>query len=612
MPLQPSMVVESGGGLHTYWDLAQPFYLKKEMAEAKRWLSHIASTVADVVDESVSEPARVLRIPGSYNFKKEYDEPRPVTLSHHSDVVYTLDQIRDAFGEPSEQAESSQFAVPETVSQGDRHYVLYKFLRSQKARKASLPVALAGCYALNVEQCDPPLPKKELQDYLTRVWEQPDGPGFDAKKKDDFARDKKTKRINPRNQDNVRLAFKQLKVEFRYDTFNKKTCVTYPDRGYVDHIYEDRERNIVWLDIDQTFRLQVPDVFYDRVVAALADDHAFNPVLEYLEGLEWDRVERIDEWLIAYAGADDVPEYTRAICRLFLLGAVARIYVPGCKFDEMVVLESQQGTGKSTLLRTLCPNPDWFSDDLPLNVDAKQIIESTGGKWIIEASELSGMHASKVEHLKSLMSRQVDGPARMAYAHLPIHEPRRFVLVGTTNAHAYLDDATGNRRFWPIHIGTVRLTDLACDKDQLWAEAVHVLKTRMTHVGDRWELGNGAIRLDPSLYAVAAQQQQQRRTEDPWESILADAFEDEDLTVTTQDVFTVLDVKPGNQRGGDAKRVSKVMQTLGFVRQQIRGGGNTNQRGYMRGTGSFQFNADEYLEDRSRRRGNDNETSVDF
>ena len=77
-PLVPSMVVESGGGLHVYWMLKQPFYLKKEMAEAKRWLRHIAASVADVVDESVSEPARVLRIPGSWNHK--YDPPRPVTL----------------------------------------------------------------------------------------------------------------------------------------------------------------------------------------------------------------------------------------------------------------------------------------------------------------------------------------------------------------------------------------------------------------------------------------------------------------------------------------------------------------------------------------------------
>ena len=80
LSISPSMVVASGGGLHPYWILKQPLYLKKEMAEAKRWLRHIAASVADVVDEEVSEPTRVLRIPGGYNFKKEYDAPRPVTL----------------------------------------------------------------------------------------------------------------------------------------------------------------------------------------------------------------------------------------------------------------------------------------------------------------------------------------------------------------------------------------------------------------------------------------------------------------------------------------------------------------------------------------------------
>ena len=79
-PLPPSMIVASGGGWHVYWRLKKPFYLKKEMAEAKRWLRHIAASVADVVDEEVSEPVRVLRIPGSFNFKKVYGEPRRVTL----------------------------------------------------------------------------------------------------------------------------------------------------------------------------------------------------------------------------------------------------------------------------------------------------------------------------------------------------------------------------------------------------------------------------------------------------------------------------------------------------------------------------------------------------
>ena len=81
-PLTPSMVVRSGGGFHPYWMLSLPIQLQHEdgMATAKSYLKHLANSVAGIVDESVSEPVRVLRIPGSFNFKKVYPQPLPVTL----------------------------------------------------------------------------------------------------------------------------------------------------------------------------------------------------------------------------------------------------------------------------------------------------------------------------------------------------------------------------------------------------------------------------------------------------------------------------------------------------------------------------------------------------
>ena len=124
---------------------------------------------------------RVLRIPGSKNFK--YDPPRPVTLSvYEPERVYSLDQIREAWGEPDTRAESTRtagpYAVPDTISKGERHDALYKFLRSQKARNVPFDVALAGCYALNA-RCEPPIEKNELDSYLRRVWDQPNAPEFD-------------------------------------------------------------------------------------------------------------------------------------------------------------------------------------------------------------------------------------------------------------------------------------------------------------------------------------------------------------------------------------------------------------------------------------------------
>ena len=114
----------------------------------------------------------------------------------------------------------------------------------------------------------------------------------------------------------------------------------------------------------------------------------------YLARLTWDGRPRLDRWLVTYAGAPDT-DYVRAVSALPLLAAVRRIRQPGAKFDELLVLESKQGKGKSTALQALCGVDEWFSDGLPLGVDAKLVIEHTTGKWIIEAAELQGNRGSK-------------------------------------------------------------------------------------------------------------------------------------------------------------------------------------------------------------------------
>jgi predicted P-loop ATPase len=112
------------------------------------------------------------------------------------------------------------------------------------------------------------------------------------------------------------------------------------------------------------------------------------------------------------------------VSALPLIAAVRRVRQPGCKFDELLILESEQGALKSGALRALCPDESYFSDDLPLGVDSKLTIERTMGKWIIEASELYGCRGREVEQLKAFLSRQADGPVRLAYARLPVVVPR--------------------------------------------------------------------------------------------------------------------------------------------------------------------------------------------
>lgn len=203
----------------------------------------------------------------------------------------------------------------------------------------------------------------------------------------------------------------------------------------------------------------------------------YHPVLDYLKNLEWDGVQRVDNLLIEYLGSED-NIYTKEAIRKMLVGAVARIYNPGCKFDLVLTLVGAQGTGKSTLVNKL--GKAWFSDTF-LTVQGKEALEQIQGAWLIEMAELSGLRKAEVEAVKHFISKQED-TFRPAYARTPETYLRQCVFFGTTNNKDFLRDPSGNRRFMPIDIDPINATkniwkDLDSEVDQIWAEAVQIYKS---------------------------------------------------------------------------------------------------------------------------------------
>lgn len=204
----------------------------------------------------------------------------------------------------------------------------------------------------------------------------------------------------------------------------------------------------------------------------IAQEKSFHPVRQYLNGLSWDEVPRAETLFADVLGAKN-SAYTRAVTRKWLLGAVARIMRPGCKFDNMVVLVGAQGIGKSTLGNKL--GRCWFSDTV-IAMQGKEAYEQLQGHWIIEMGELATMKKAEVETVKSFISKREDS-FRAAYARNSQDNPRQCVFYGTTNTDNFLRDSTGNRRFWPIGCepkkasrSVFSLTDY--DIDQIWAEVM--------------------------------------------------------------------------------------------------------------------------------------------
>jgi predicted P-loop ATPase len=228
-----------------------------------------------------------------------------------------------------------------------------------------------------------------------------------------------------------------------------------------------------------------------------------------------------------------------------------------------------QGKDKSTTILVLAVREEWFSDDLPLNADGKKVIEQTRGKWIIEASELSGIRKSDVEHLKAMLSRRTDR-SRLAWDRLTTDRSRQWIAIGTTNAVYYLRDTTGNRRFWPVAVTGFDVVALARDRDQLWAEAA------------AREATGASIRLDPKLYAAAGEEQEEREIGDPWLDRLGDATEGFNGKILGEDVWTLVRMPPDRRAQEHKARLGHAMRTLGFEHTKLRFDGES-RKGYARG-----------------------------
>lgn len=210
-------------------------------------------------------------------------------------------------------------------------------------------------------------------------------------------------------------------------------------------------------------------------ITKVADDRAYHPVREYLEGLPaWDGVERLDTLLIDYLGAED-NEYVRQVTRKTLCAAIVRVKNPGCKFDTVLTLCGPQGIGKSTLIAKI--GMEWFSDSLNLSdTRDKTAAEKLQGYWIIEISEMAGIGSAGVKTLRSFITTQ-DDRYRASYGRRVSSHPRQCILIGTTNSEeGYLNDVEGGRRFWPVNtpcIGKKKVWDMTQEEvDQIWAEAL--------------------------------------------------------------------------------------------------------------------------------------------
>jgi putative DNA primase/helicase len=259
-----------------------------------------------------------------------------------------------------------------------------------------------------------------------------------------------------------------------------------------------------------------------EVVHVVAKLHARNPLVDYLKACrdKWiadGRKERLKTWLADYLGAgvseDDtaadierLEQYHALIGRHWVKGAVARALRPGCKFDEVLILEGHQGLGKSSALAIL--GGEWAMDT-PFSLGDKEGWEALIGAWIVEIAELDAMNKADVKTSKTFFSRRKDR-FRLPFARRSQDFLRTCVFAGSTNEHEYFRDRTGNRRYLPaLCRRDFNREHLERDKDFLFGEAVVAVEA-----GER-------LWLTKDEHALVRVEQRRRLRQDPWFGDLA-------------------------------------------------------------------------------------------
>lgn len=601
----PSYVGRSGYGLHLLWTLDEPFFVGGDANRVADFEAYTRSLVVALdADKSTFNVDRLLRLPGTVNLpgKDKRDRgrvPRATSLVHLSELRYGLQdftpaplaapstkgkptaarQERSAIQMLDDPASLESWGVPPWVGAvvvegtdptepgrwgGDRSQAVFA-VACELIRNRVPPGLIVGILTDTTWGISAHIHDKGGRNVLGYAWRQVERAEAKVAADDDpFETDKHG--IPFPSQRNIRLALTKMGVRVRHDRFADRAALTGLE-GFGPHL-DDAALTRLRLRAEEEHKLKVGKEFFCDVVGDAARRDDFHPVVDYLDGLVWDGRARLDGWMTTYLKAAD-NDYTRHVGTIMLVAAARRVRQPGCKFDEMVVLESEQGKAKSSALAVLAVHEDWFSDDLPLNAEAKLVIERTQGRWIIEAGELKGMSPKGVEHLKGFLSRRRDS-SRMAYGRLTHDAPRHFIVVGTTNDDRYLVDSTGNRRFWPVQVGDIDLDALARDRDQLWAE-----------VAAREASGEG-IRLDKALWQAAALEQDERRTLDPFVAPLADLFHDLQGKVRSSDVWNFVGTPVGQRTPEQERRLGVAMRDLGFERVKARFGGDP-QSCYRRG-----------------------------
>lgn len=472
------------------------------------------------------------------------------------------------------------------VSKGQRNDKLFRKACSLRTRGAEFDDLWVQMIAWNDANCDPPLDTKEVraicENVVRRYQPAPataDGADFDVKEDG-------TLRGNERNCVELIVHGDGLAGVFRYDTMRRSVVMAAePPWGGLGPI-QDADVTHLLVYLQRSYGFSIGFDRLNRCVDVAAKMSPFNPLLEELQSIKWDGRWRCADFLKDYVGCVGNAQYLQEVSLCMLGASVKRLVDPGCKHDSMLVIEGDQGIGKSRAVRALY-GEEYFSDSIGAirEINSADGLQHMAGKWCLEFAELSSLRHADVDKLKDFLSGTID-TYRAPYERRPINHPRQCVFIGTVNPTGvgWHKDSTGGRRFWPVVCsGAIDVDRIERDRAQIWAEAFEWI----ARPGFQWWL-------TPEMEAHREVLTRERTHADTWGEIITKWLEDPTITETVHGELVVgkfltdgvvstdeilahaLDVPKSQRDRGRQMRVGEIMHGAGFVKRQF-----THKRGRL-------------------------------
>ena len=361
----------------------------------------------------------------------------------------------------------ARFEAPTKAVQGTRNDTVFRYAASLRAQNYPPEKIREMMTAYNADHCDPPLDEREVGTIYSSVLRYPPNTPV-AQMAEVPAAPKQAKERLTIEALAEELAMRGIAV--KYNLINcEYEIMGRTDAGFTmsqDDLLARMHNALADLYKGASFETLA------AYTSFIAREHRYNPVLEALEAVTWDGVDRLPQ-LYALMGLE-ADSLSQALVRKWLMQSVALLFNDAADpfgADGCLVLNGAQGAGKTSLFRHLALRDAWFGEGLTVNDRDKDTTRRIVTTWIAELGEVESTLKSDISALKAFVSASIDH-YRLPYGRADVVAPRMTSLCATCNSDRYLIDPTGNRRWWsvPFRRTVPREELLALDAAQLWAQ----------------------------------------------------------------------------------------------------------------------------------------------